>query len=302
MPDSSFYAPGGAGAGDLDGLTDVNITDASTDDVLQYDGTEWVNGPAPAGHIDLNDLEDVATAGAIRDSALIFNGTSWEDGDPRTAWPAIAPIGTSRYYFPIGDGTQNTTNAFPQAMLAAIRFNTNVTISKWAFAYNGNGTTAAGNTGMHVRGFIYDQGNTGRPHGLVKDLGYTLVKSSDDVGGFSSEVREITLGSTVNLTAGTVYFVGMAVNPVNTGTHDNADGPQFLTLAQTQHNPFWNNGINPANFSSGPYGFWAGGYYNGSINPATFNYETDTLPNNIQNQIGSVPAAYRIGLHVSAIS
>ena len=301
MPDSSFYAPGGAGANDLDGLLDVNITDASTDDVLQYDGTEWINGPAPAGHIDLNDLEDVNTSGAIRDNALIYNGTSWEDGDPRTAFPAIAPSGTGRYYFPLGYADFSEGNAYPQAMLAGIKFNSNVTISKWAFAYGNNQPTTNNNTGMKVRGFIYDQGNTGRPHALVKDLGYELVKATDQAGGLTEEVRQITLGSTVTLNAGQVYFIGMATYPVDDSTHNNNNGPQFSTMSQANLNPFWNNGLNPANFANGRFGYISGGYYNGGTNWATFDFAAGTLPNNIQNQIGSVPAPYRIGLNVSVI-
>jgi hypothetical protein len=38
-----------ASAPALDDLTDVAITSPATDDVLQYDGTGWVNGPAPGG-------------------------------------------------------------------------------------------------------------------------------------------------------------------------------------------------------------------------------------------------------------
>jgi hypothetical protein len=301
MPDSSFYAPGAGGAGDLDGLTDVNITDASTDDVLQYDGAEWINGPAPAGHVDLNDLEDVNTNGAVRDNALIFDGTDWVDGDTKTFAPGINPIGTGRYYTPraarVGD------NGFPQQNgLLAIKFNQNVTISKWAIAWNGNGTIASGNTGVIVRGFIYEAGNTGRPHTLTKDLGATTIVASDDTGGSEDGVKEITLGSTVNLTAGTTYFVGAAMYPVDEPEHNYNQGPSFLNDAQDWLNPFWNNGLNPNLFANGSFGYRVGAYFNGGIgDPAEFDFLTDNLPNNIQNQIGVSNSAPRIALNVSAI-
>lgn len=40
---------GGAGASALDDLSDVTITSPSTDDVLKYNGSAWVNGDAPSG-------------------------------------------------------------------------------------------------------------------------------------------------------------------------------------------------------------------------------------------------------------
>jgi len=42
-------AGAGGGATTLNGLTDVTITSATTDDVLQYNGSSWVNSPLPAG-------------------------------------------------------------------------------------------------------------------------------------------------------------------------------------------------------------------------------------------------------------
>lgn len=48
--DATWAVPaGGGGSGALDDLTDVTITTPSTDDVLKYDGTGWVNGAAPGG-------------------------------------------------------------------------------------------------------------------------------------------------------------------------------------------------------------------------------------------------------------
>ena len=44
-----FPPASGGGAATLDDLTDVAITSPSTDQVLKYNGSGWVNGAAPAG-------------------------------------------------------------------------------------------------------------------------------------------------------------------------------------------------------------------------------------------------------------
>jgi hypothetical protein len=49
--DGTWAAPpaGGGGATNLDGLSDVTITTPATDQVLKFNGTEWVNAAAPGG-------------------------------------------------------------------------------------------------------------------------------------------------------------------------------------------------------------------------------------------------------------
>ena len=250
----------------------------------------------------LNQLEDVtlAASGTI-DQVIGWNGTKWADTDPRTFAPAISGTGTNRYYFPraSNDGAQT----YPEtASMTAIKFAKTVTVNKWVFAYNGNGTIAAGNTGVKVRGFIYEAGSSTRPHTLTKDLGYELVKASDDAGGYSSEVRQVTLGSTVQLTAGTVYYVGMATYPVTRASHTDNASPSFLIHTQENLGNFWNNGINPASFAGGPSYMYTGAYYNAGTTWSSFDFVSGTLPTNIQNQVGTIHHAIRVGLSVSAIA
>jgi hypothetical protein len=295
MTDSSFESAGGA-------IDNVNITNPQTDDFLLYDGTQWVNTPfTESKTLDKLQDVDVANNGTI-DQVLGWDGTKWTDNDPRTFSPAISGTGTNRYYFPRAFNANSGT--FPEtAGLVAIKFAKTVTVNKWCFAYEANGTIAAGNTGVKVRGFIYEAGNTGRPNALHKDLGYELVKASDDTGGLSSEVRQVTLGSTVQLNAGTVYYVGCATYPVTRGSHTDSASPAFLLHHQQNLGAFWNNGTNPAAFSAtGVYAMWLGAYYNGGTTWSSFDFASGTLPNNIQNQVGVVRDAIRIGLSVSAIA
>jgi hypothetical protein len=66
-----------AGATDLDGLTDVTITTPLSDQVLKYNGSSWINASAPAGATDLDGLTDVVISGASTNQLLKYNGTSW---------------------------------------------------------------------------------------------------------------------------------------------------------------------------------------------------------------------------------
>lgn len=72
----------GVGGATLDGLTDINVTDAQAGEVLAWDGTHWVNAPPPAG--ELASLSDVTVSGATAGALLTWNGTRWVNGGPAT--------------------------------------------------------------------------------------------------------------------------------------------------------------------------------------------------------------------------
>lgn len=60
----------------LDGLTDVTITSPTTDQIIKYDGSVWVNA-APSSNPYLDDLSDVQITAAATGDRLIFNGSNW---------------------------------------------------------------------------------------------------------------------------------------------------------------------------------------------------------------------------------
>jgi hypothetical protein len=144
--------------------------------------------------------------------------------------------------------------------------------------------------------------NNTNPHSLKKDLGNTTILASDAVGGFSTEVRQITLGSTVVLEAGVTYWVGSAIYPVTKASHTDSAGPSFLNHSQKNLGNFWNNGTHPTTFSNlGSFGMYMGAFYNAGTTWSTFDFASGTLPNNISNQIGNARNTIRIGLSLSAI-
>lgn len=71
----------------LNDLGDVDTTGVAVDDILKYNGTEWVVGQLPQVPEvpdvpeELSDLNDVDTAGAQPGQALLYDGSEWQAGD-----------------------------------------------------------------------------------------------------------------------------------------------------------------------------------------------------------------------------
>ena len=63
----------------IEELTDVNITDPATDDILIYDGTEeeWVNTSMPNIPADIDDLQDVVITSPSDDDVLTYDNGEW---------------------------------------------------------------------------------------------------------------------------------------------------------------------------------------------------------------------------------
>jgi hypothetical protein len=71
----------GSSDGSLNGLSDVTITSATTDQVLKYNGTAWVNDTISgggAGSIALNDVTDVTLTSPADNEVLAYDSTSGE--------------------------------------------------------------------------------------------------------------------------------------------------------------------------------------------------------------------------------
>jgi hypothetical protein len=70
-----------AGISTLDGLSDVAISSPTTNQVLKYDGTNWVNGTdATSGTGTLDGLSDVIITAPATNQILKYNGTTWVNG------------------------------------------------------------------------------------------------------------------------------------------------------------------------------------------------------------------------------
>src|SRR5574344_1556126 len=85
--DGTNWVNGNVEAGsatNLDGLTDVNVTNPTNAQILKFDGTNWVNDTMT---INLENMENVTIADPTNSQVLTFNGTEWVN--------SVLPSGTS---------------------------------------------------------------------------------------------------------------------------------------------------------------------------------------------------------------
>ncbi len=71
--------------GTLDSLSDVIVPTPTTNDLLKFNGTNWVNSPAPAPTLD--GLSDVVVPTPTPGDLLEWNGTNWVNIPPLSALP-----------------------------------------------------------------------------------------------------------------------------------------------------------------------------------------------------------------------
>lgn len=65
-------------SGSINDLSDVSVSGAVTNDVLQFDGAQWVPGTVSAvGSVTFDDLTDVNTTGVVKDDIIQYDGTNW---------------------------------------------------------------------------------------------------------------------------------------------------------------------------------------------------------------------------------
>jgi hypothetical protein len=112
-----------AGISTLDGLSDVAISSPTTNQVLKYDGTNWVNGTdATSGTGTLDGLSDVVLTTPALNQVLKYNGTIWVNTTDTVtnSFGAVAVAGqssveadtsTDTLTLAAGTGISITTNA-----------------------------------------------------------------------------------------------------------------------------------------------------------------------------------------------
>ena len=134
----------------LDGLSDVIVagSPAVTNQVLTFNGTNWVNADVPpGGSVALNDLTDVTLGSPITNQVLTFDGTNWVNaagGGTTNNWLTAnndtdfttAPISTGSNSIAIGDAatTAATTDTVAIGTTATVSSNNGVAIGRVAEA------------------------------------------------------------------------------------------------------------------------------------------------------------------------
>ncbi|MFA5670783.1 MAG: hypothetical protein WC967_16235, partial [Balneolaceae bacterium] len=79
----SWDTPSG-GVTQLSDLSDVELTSLATDDIIKYDGTNWINVPIPTGVENLSDLLDVTLSSLVTNDVLTWDGSKWTNATGTT--------------------------------------------------------------------------------------------------------------------------------------------------------------------------------------------------------------------------
>lgn len=91
---------------ELNDNTDVNLTSPTSGDLLQYDGTDWVNATT-----ELNDNTDVSLTSVTSGESLHYNGTNWVNklADFQVSTTATSLTASSWDYVIVTAATQTIT-------------------------------------------------------------------------------------------------------------------------------------------------------------------------------------------------
>jgi hypothetical protein len=105
---TSWITATGVSSSSIGDLQDVVITSLANNEILQYDGTNWVNATATGaslGSASIGDLGDVDLTGIADGDLLQYNSTSGN-------WETVSPSGTDISGADIGElaNVDNTTN------------------------------------------------------------------------------------------------------------------------------------------------------------------------------------------------
>ena len=90
----------------VSGLGDVTLTSVTTGDLLQYDGTDWVNATT-----ELNDNTDVSLTSVTTGDSLHYNGSNWVNklADFQVSTTATSLTASSWDYVIVTAATQTIT-------------------------------------------------------------------------------------------------------------------------------------------------------------------------------------------------
>ena len=124
------------------GYLEVNVTNVQANDLLQFNGAEWVNTSAPAADITGNSIDDLAdvdtsTAAPTVNQALIWNTTNWVPGDVATL-DAVRLDAESKTFSCTNGNLTGVTGAETQTV---ITYNQDGTVNTVAKTVNGTTVT-----------------------------------------------------------------------------------------------------------------------------------------------------------------
>lgn len=236
----------------LDDLSDVAITSPSNTQVLQYNGTAWVNAEAPAGGgaSDLDGLSDVAITSAAKGQFIVHNGTEFVNSRTIEADAAAtkaliikgaASQSANLLELQNSAGTSMISMTVSGAISAKSAEFINDTVDSFPLYVR--------RPSSHTRpGFaVYDSG-WNRLFAVGNDARYTGAPAN--MAGFielgSSTYNFSTLG--YNTSTSALRLISRADTAISFESPGGAAGIYYLTIARNTTNTSWN--FTPSGFAS----------------------------------------------------
>lgn len=163
--DTKGLVTAGADA-NLDDLGDVVITTPTTNQVLKYNGTNWVNDTASGGASALDDLTDVVITSPAKNETLRYDGTNWvnqKDVNPKShvvlyddfvhgfvnsAWSLGWTTGTG------GTGAQTTAAVHDDVACGVVQLQTGTTATGWVAMGLGNTIFIPSGSSLYCEAYV----------------------------------------------------------------------------------------------------------------------------------------------------
>ena len=135
------------------GYLPVNLSNVQADDLIQYNGAEWVNTTAPAANISGNSIDDLAdvdttTATPTVNQALVWDNSNWVPGSVASLDAVRLDAEDKTFVYTGG----NLTGINGTEVQVAITYNGDGTIN--TVAKTSNGTTVTKTFAYDVSGNI----------------------------------------------------------------------------------------------------------------------------------------------------
>jgi len=214
----SWTAQSGGGSSTLDGLTDVVITAAATNDVLVYNGTNWVDTAANTLTVSAASTATTATNA----NNINISTTNGNSGDTVMYLPLVSTFATGNQTPHIDDGLfyDASTNTLSATTFSGNVSGANINGGAVGLAYGGTGKTTAPSALANLMGFT----TTATAGGTT-----TLTSSSSHYQIFTgSTTQTITLPVVSTLANGWTFHI--CNNSTGNLTLNSSGGSLVITI------------------------------------------------------------------------
>lgn len=185
---------GGGGSSTLDGLTDVVITAAATDDILRFDGTNWVDTAAA----------DITVGTATNANNINISTTNGNASEGTMYIPLVSNFATGNQTPHLDDGLfyDSSTNTLSASTFSGNFSGSDINSGAVAIAYGGTGKTTAPAANAALNGFT----TTGMANGTTTLTNTSSVYQIFTAGG-GSTAQTVRLPSTNTLQTGWSFHI-----------------------------------------------------------------------------------------------